>query len=147
MPARVAGAGGLVSAFPNAVKRSVNLGSIRLQETVAGRAHMDVGAGGLAGNRIAERIVGNIARFQIAPQPQTLGGIGENGYIHAVAVIEAQRAVYGRFALRADRQGLAELLLKSQHDAFEILPREGAIPIEALHNGAARSRQVVRALL
>jgi len=49
------------AAVKYAVKTRETGVSIRLEETVAGRTHMDVGAGGFSLNRIAERIIGNIA--------------------------------------------------------------------------------------
>ena len=54
---------------------------------------MDVGRGGFARNRIAKRVIRDVARFQIMPQPQSLGRVRKQRDIHPVAVVETERAV------------------------------------------------------
>jgi hypothetical protein len=42
---------------------------IRLDQAIAGRADMDVGAGGAPRYRVAEGVVRDISRLQVMPQP------------------------------------------------------------------------------
>src|SRR5437867_1255199 len=101
---------------------------------------MDVGGSRLARNGVAEGVVWNIVRFQIASKPQAFGCVRKERDIHPVAVVETQRLVNGSLTVRADRQGFAEMLLVSQQDPFEIVAGERPLPVEALHDWASHRR-------
>ena len=98
---------------------------------------MDVRAGRLAGDEIAEGVVWDLIRLQIFPQPFAFCAVGEERYVDTVAMIEAEGTVQGCLSLGTDWQGLLELLLISQHNVLEIFMRERAITVKTLHHGAA----------
>lgn len=103
-------------------------------EALAGRADMHMGAGRLARDSAADGVEGDVLGAKEIHQPLPLGGVGVQRDIHAAAMIEAERAVQRGFAVGADGQRFAELLLEREHDFLELQTLELPIPVEALHH-------------
>ncbi len=74
----------------------------------AAGADVDMGAGGLSGNRLAEGEVGNPIGDEILQQPLAFGLIGVDGDVDAAGVVEAERAMDGGIPVGGDGQWLAE---------------------------------------
>src|SRR5438445_13688610 len=112
--------------------------SIRPEQTMAGRADVDVGRGRLSRNKTTEGVVWNVIGFEIAPQPHSRLAIREDGYVYSIAVIVTKGAMRGRAAVRAHREGFVELILICQENALEIFRRKRPCSIEALHHATSR---------
>ena len=77
---------------------------IRKRQPGASGTYVDMGSGSLVRHGRAEREVRNALHSQIPHQPCAFRLIRADRHIHAAAMIEAERAMQRRFAIRADRQ-------------------------------------------
>src|SRR5258706_414589 len=121
--------------------------SIGCSQVTAGGADVDMGRSRFSRHKAAECVVGDVVRFQIAPQPQSLQRIRKEGYVNAAAVIVAQRSMQRRLAICADRQRLFELLSISLQNSLPIPRRKRAAAFEAFHYRPPRGWSLQRILL
>src|SRR5688500_16969966 len=95
---------------------------------------MEVRGSRLAGDPSPERVEGYAHRLEELPQPLAFLRIRTHRDIDASAMIVAERAVQGRFASRADRERLSELLFELQYGHSQVRIAEHAIAVESLHH-------------